>query len=352
MQGHASSDAGRSVARAEFDASVSGSGAEGAKAAQPDHSGFNESQRLSGESAPELNRAPEFASASRVAGDAEVVVSESVVSEDSASTAEEPELNQQSRSTTEAELEVSNSGLETLKDSADVGSSKSQAAQNFGVSPDSVSGTDLSGLLKKSSLDKQADSAVSVSQPVEHLAQPLVEAGGGLEVSAQSDQLDEQAELTEASQAAEPAQASEQKQKLIELLKPEQISLSGDWDLSKWCYWIAQAGLEPSVASLAKKGLMQGSIAGRSQLSFAVSSKIMVEAFGYKLKTALEESLSGIEVVYEFGALSGPTPETEQNKRKRLVQQQAEHYLREESLIKVLETAYQADLNGVTLSLN
>ena len=299
----------------------------------------------------------ESASASQVASDPKPVVSESAVSEDGALSAHEserssePEAYQQSRGYAGVEHGALTSESSALLNDADAGSQGSEA-QRYSNDTIFVAGINQSDSAREIGLDQHSEVDSDKSEADESLHEPLDEASDEPKNLPHSDQVVEQPELAESSQSPEPVKLSEQKQKLIELLKPEHVSLSGDWDLSKWCYWIDQAQLEPSVASLAKKGLMQGSITGLSQLSFAASSKIMVEAFGGKLKSALEESLSGIEVVYEFGALSGPTPETEQNKRKRVVQQQAEQYLREESLIEVLEHAYQAELGGVKLSLS
>ena len=299
----------------------------------------------------------ESASASQVASDPKPVVSESAVSDGDALSAYETEqfleleINQQSQGSAEDEPGALTSESSALLSDAEAGSQGSEA-QRYSSDTNFAASINQSDSARKIGLDQHSEVDSDKSETDESLHEALDEASDEPKTLAHTDQVVKQPELAESSQSEEPVNLSEQKQKLIERLKPEHVSLSGDWDLSKWCYWIDQAQLEPSVASLAKKGLMQGSITGHSQLSFAASSKIIVEAFGGKLKTALEESLSGIEVVYEFGALSGPTPETEQNKRKRVVQQQAEQYLREESLIEVLERTYQAELGGVTLSLS
>ncbi|MBW4019029.1 DNA polymerase III subunit gamma/tau [Moraxella osloensis] len=130
----------------------------------------------------------------------------------------------------------------------------------------------------------------------------------------------------------------------LELLKPTDVPLEGEWTPAKWDYWVfnarEQGWLDDDELVLAKRGVMTGEIHGISQFvteqSFLTHTATF-DNFCQKLRQLFEGiDIRLAESTSNFQALEKLKPEALQEAREKLALQQATHQLEQQAVTQAL----------------
>ena len=133
------------------------------------------------------------------------------------------------------------------------------------------------------------------------------------------------------------------------LLKLIPQVLEGEWNVDKWEYWFRNSALSPAVQELAQHGVMTGQIDGESLFHIPPKYEALLHQTQHALEAELKHQWPNSRFLVQYGAVDEITPFSLQNARKIKAFDRASVMLHEESVVKSLVQAFDADLQNIQL---
>lgn len=142
----------------------------------------------------------------------------------------------------------------------------------------------------------------------------------------------------------EPSQQSPQ-----QLLRVPEQSLTGQWDVYKWDYWLRSANISPALQELAQHAVMSGEITGESTLTIAAEYENMLSQLHNLLHAALQQQWpeQRLNIVYQDP--ESVTPYALQQQRKQAAFDRAEMLLKQHPTIMAFVQNFGASVENIQL---
>lgn len=137
-----------------------------------------------------------------------------------------------------------------------------------------------------------------------------------------------------------------------DLLIPAEEELTGQWTLKKWDYWLRLNHLSPAVKEIAQHGVMQGEIAGESQLTLDPSYQRMFESFVTDVENALTELNPVLKLTIQYATVEQDSPYELQLQRKRDAYAMAQQKIETHPVVNQVIQEFDATIKDFNLKLD
>ncbi len=152
-----------------------------------------------------------------------------------------------------------------------------------------------------------------------------------------------------------PSNAAIPMQQMVEnidprtLLQPQEQQLEGQWNVEKWDYWLRHAAISTAAKEMAQNSLMQGDIAGSSQLIIDPQHEKVLAPFLDNLKTQLQQMSPTIHVEVLYQQIQQDTPVQLQQLRRQQAHTLAENQITSHPVIRNVLEQFSASIVNLRL---
>lgn len=133
------------------------------------------------------------------------------------------------------------------------------------------------------------------------------------------------------------------------LLQPQEQQLEGQWNVEKWDYWLRQAAISTAAKEMAQNSLMQGDIAGVSQLIIDPQHEKVLAPFLDNLKAQLQQMSPTIRVEVIYQQIQQDTPVQLQQSRRLQAHTLAENQIKSHPVIGSVLEQFSASIVNLKL---
>lgn len=139
------------------------------------------------------------------------------------------------------------------------------------------------------------------------------------------------------------------KQHLADILACPEATLTGEWTLGKWEYWLVNAQLGDMERNLATNGVMQGQIDGLAQFVIEPQYETVAKQRLGNLQERLKQDFSQTQVKLSISKQPLDVPKIAITQRYQKALQVANTMLMQEPIIQQLIKDFQAEITDISL---